>query len=314
MMAVQGAMRSLCVVLSVLLLSAVCCSGKKLWGVDVGKKEEKGEFASLLQKAAGQDNGNMGSGMADEVESVLAALADADLSSLSLSELCTSAIDAVLEVVKDEEWIGQFAEPGAIAELAKNSGMGPMLRDDSIYSPEKQDILELLALEDSPVLYKTKFYEVSEKYIGKLVSLRMDVADPVKLRTMIKEMLLAAGLDEATTAQAMEIAEHPEILAAQIKSIVSDPAVKQQLTDALDGFMAAADAASDIDTDELMEMLAALENEDPEMMEQMLEELMKDPAFAESLLEDDGEPAAGGGGGGMFKGMGAGRPGQRAEL
>ena len=35
--------------------------------------------------------------------SVLAALADADLSSLSLSELCTSAIDAILEIVKDEE-------------------------------------------------------------------------------------------------------------------------------------------------------------------------------------------------------------------
>lgn len=29
-----------------------------------------------------------------------------------------------------------------------------------------------------------------------------------------------------------------------------------------------------------MEMLAALEEEDPEMMQQMLEELMKDPAFA----------------------------------
>lgn len=41
MMAVRGLMRrNLCVVLSVLLLSAVCCSGKKLWGVDVGKKEE----------------------------------------------------------------------------------------------------------------------------------------------------------------------------------------------------------------------------------------------------------------------------------
>lgn len=35
--------------------------------------------------------------------SALQALADADLSSLSLSELCTSAIDAVLEVLKDEE-------------------------------------------------------------------------------------------------------------------------------------------------------------------------------------------------------------------
>ena len=32
---------------------------------------------------------------------------------------------------------------------------------------------------------------------------------------------------------------------------------------------------------QLMEMLAALENEDPEMMEQVIAELMKDPAFAE---------------------------------
>lgn len=157
--------------------------------------------------------------------SVLSALADADLSSLSLSELCTSAIDAVLEVVKDEEvgtivvsyiisilgsmlgsqerassgfvcvgqvcfarllhtlcnedatrqhslfhdhfrcasalphnnnhnhnqqpitiititrqWVGQFAEPGAIGELAQNAGLTPMLRDDSISSPEKQDV------------------------------------------------------------------------------------------------------------------------------------------------------------------------------
>ena len=32
---------------------------------------------------------------------------------------------------------------------------------------------------------------------------------------------------------------------------------------------------------QLMDMLAALEEEDPEMMQQMLEELMKDPAFAE---------------------------------
>ncbi len=35
--------------------------------------------------------------------SILKTLADADLSSLSLSELCTAAIDAVLEIVKDEE-------------------------------------------------------------------------------------------------------------------------------------------------------------------------------------------------------------------
>lgn len=29
---------------------------------------QKGEFASLLQKATGKDNGNLGSGMGDEVE------------------------------------------------------------------------------------------------------------------------------------------------------------------------------------------------------------------------------------------------------
>lgn len=30
--------------------------------------------------------------------------------------------------------------------------------------------------------------------------------------------------------QIMEVAEHPEILAAQIKGLVSDPAVKQQVS------------------------------------------------------------------------------------
>ena len=40
MLAMRGVMRSLCVLLSVLLLSVACCNGKKLWGVDVGKKEE----------------------------------------------------------------------------------------------------------------------------------------------------------------------------------------------------------------------------------------------------------------------------------
>eukprot|EP00752_Nemacystus_decipiens_P013873 g12318.t1 len=314
MMAARGMMRSLCVLLSVLLLSVVCCNGKKLWGVDVGKKEEKGEFASLLQKAAGQDNGNMGGGMADEVESVLAALADADLSSLSLSELCTSAIDVLLEIIKDEEWIGQFAEPGVIGELTQNAGMSAVLGDDSFSSPEKTDLLELLSLENSPILYKTKFRELADKMIGKLVSLRMDVSNPTKLRAMIKDLLLTAGLDDATIAQVMEVAEHPEILAAQIKGLVSDPAVKQQLTAALDGFMSGVEAAAEFDTDELMDMLAALEDEDPEMMQQMLEELMKDPAFAESLMADEDQKAPTGGGGGIFKGMGAGRPGQTVEL
>ena len=49
--------------------------------------------------------------------------------------------------------------------------------------------------------------------IGKLVSLRMDVSDPAKLRAMIKDALLAAGLDEATIGQVRSVDGMPTKLA-----------------------------------------------------------------------------------------------------
>ncbi|CAM9288680.1 unnamed protein product [Ectocarpus sp. 6 AP-2014] len=310
--AMRGVRRSLCVVVSLVLLSAVCVSAGKLWGVDVGKKEDKGEFASLLNKATGMDRGDgAGGGIGDEVGSILAQVADMDLSQLSLSELGTNVIDMFLETIKDEQFISQFAEPGVVGELAQNSGLSALLGEDGMASVEKDDLLALLALEDSPILYKTKFYEIVDKFIGKTVAFRMDVANPVKLRRLVLETLQAAGLDQPMITQIMEVVEHPEIMAQQIKAMASDPTVIEQAKAAAEGFMTGMEVGNDMDydDDELMEMLAAMGQEDPEMMEQIIAEIMKDPALAESL---DAE----GGAAGLFKGMGggAGRQGLAAEL
>ncbi|CAM9761136.1 unnamed protein product [Ectocarpus fasciculatus] len=312
MTAMRGVRRSLCVVVSLVLLSAACVSAGKLWGVDVGKKEEKGEFASLLNKAAGVDRGaGADGGIGDEVGSILANIADMDLSQLSLSELGTNLIDALLETIKDEQFISHFAEPGVMADLAQNSGLSAMLGDEGMASVERDDLLALLALEDSPILYKTKFYEIVDKFIGKMVAFRMDVADPVKLRRLVMETLQAVGLDQPTIAQIMDVVEHPEIMAQQIKAMASDPTVIQQAKAAAESWMTGMEQVNDMDLDdeELMEMLAAMGQEDPEMMEQLLAEMMKDPALAEGLNAE-------GGAAGLFNGMGggAGRPGLAAEL
>ncbi|CAN0162655.1 unnamed protein product [Pylaiella littoralis] len=306
--AMRGVRRSLCVVLGLLLLSAAC-NAKKLWGVDVGKKEERGEFASLLQQASGEDRVSPGEIMADQIGSFLSSLETVDLSQFSLGELCTSMIDMALEVVKDEQFVGQFAEPGVIGEMALAPSAAAFLTDDSVESPMKDAILELLSLESSPVLYKTKVYEMAEQAAAFLVSLRMDVADPVKLNEMIKYFFRTFGADEEFIAQIMEVVTNPEVLAAEVKKLLVNPATMQQIQQGIEGFTTGMDASQDLDEDQLMEMLAALE-QDPEMMEQMLA-LMKDPAFAESLMEDEKEAGAGG----FFKGAG-GRPGagQRVEL
>lgn len=47
MMAMRGLRRSLCLVLGLLLLS-LACSAKKLWGVDVGKKEQEVRASRML--------------------------------------------------------------------------------------------------------------------------------------------------------------------------------------------------------------------------------------------------------------------------
>lgn len=44
--------------------------------------------------------------------------------------------------------------------------------------------------------------------VGKIVSLRMDVSDPMKLRMMVREWLLAAGLDEASIGQVRDKARN----------------------------------------------------------------------------------------------------------
>lgn len=302
----RGAMKNVVALLGLLLLS-VACGAKKLWGVDVGKKEEAGEFERLLQRA-GQPEGQLApaAGIADDVAQALAALADADLTKLSLSELCTSLIDVVIETVQDEEWLGQFAEPGVLGGLFATSGLGAVLGEDGVASVEKDDLLELISLEGSPILYKTKFYELAEKTVGKLVKLRMEVSDPATLRAMLKDVLTTAGLDREQIKQVMEIVEHPEMLAAQINALLSDPTVVQELTKAAETLFNAASVFedSDLDSDEMMQMLAALE-EDPALMEEMYAELMKDPAFVEALKAEGGEA---GDAGGFFKGMGA-RPG-----
>eukprot|EP00904_Undaria_pinnatifida_P005449 jgi/Undpi1/2033/HiC_scaffold_12.g05419.m1 len=237
-----------------LLLLAVACGAKKLWGVDVGKKEDAGEFERLLQRAGASDEGAGGAGraapgIADDIEQALAALADADLSKLSLSELCTSLIDVVIETIQDEEWLGQFAEPGVIERLLASFGLYAMLGDESMVPVEKNDILELISLEGSPILYKTKFYELAEKTIGKLVKLRMEVSDPATLRAMLKDMLTTIGLDREQLNQVMEIIEHPEMLSNLINALLGDPTVVPELTKAAETLFNAAgktlfDAAS----------------------------------------------------------------------
>lgn len=314
-------MRRVLLLLGLMLVTMACCNGKKLWGVDVGNKEEDGQFESLLaaQKASRTAGDPYGAGQA------LGMLKDIDMSKLSLSEICTYLIDVAIDILQDSETMEPFAEPGVIRELLDNAGLEAMLEDDTLASAERDDLVTLLALENNAVLYRTKFAQLLDKAVGKLISLRLDVVQPAKLRSMLRDLLKSAGFEREQINQTMELLENPQMLASQLEVLLNDPAVTAEITKAMDMFTQTQDLLGDAEIDEaqLIKMMNALE-ENPELAEEMFDEMMKDPTMAEVLKlaglgNEEGASVGGvpagdkGKGGGDFFNAG-GRRGAQTEL
>ncbi|CAM9379393.1 unnamed protein product, partial [Ascophyllum nodosum] len=201
-------------------------------------------------RAAKEESDSIAKANDDDIGEALNTLADLDLSGLTLSDFCTNAVDVVLGVVQDDEWVEQYAEPGVIGGVLANSGLDDLIKEHRTGTVEEQDLVDLMTLESNPILYKAKFFELHAKMVSNLEQLRIDFADPAKIKAMLRDLLKIGGFEGEQIDQVMEVIDNPEILAAQIKALLNDPFVNHELTRAAESLSNAASVLEDADLDE----------------------------------------------------------------